>query len=140
VKVGNEIGWRLDLVRNGADWQAEQVLVAKAEFFELIAKTELSDIALSVYFYLDKLTSQQYYESWLAESGFALNELVTCLIIDVEVSQGLNQSPHMQLWYKGCSQLIKEHTKTLQSAPQDSPFWLQKHQKTAHDSLLAICF
>jgi hypothetical protein len=103
-----------------------------------MAKTELSTIPVNVYLYIDRRTSQQYYESWLEESGIALNELVTCLIIELKLSEVGTEPEYLERWFKGCSQLIDEHTKQLNSAQDECPAWLLQHQQSQHDSILAI--
>ena len=140
MKAENVIGWRLDLVRNCAEWKGSQVLVAKAEFFELIAKTELSAIPVSVYLYMDRHTSKKYYENWLEESGIALNELVTCLIIDIEYSEIENKTEYFDRWYDGCRRFINEKTKDLNSSQDECPIWLAQHQQNQYDSILPIYF
>jgi hypothetical protein len=140
VKAENIIGWRLDLVRNCVEWQGSQVLVAKAEFFELIAKTELSTIPVNVYLYLDSHTANKYYESWLEESGLALNELVTCLRIEINHSDISDEKEYLERWYKCCCKFIDEQTKKLDSTADKCPIWLLHHQHSQYDSILPIYF
>ena len=138
MNTENVIGWRLDLVRNSAEWKGSQVLVAKAEFFELIAKTELSTPPVNVFLYIDRHTSQKYYECWLEESGLALNELVTCLIIEVEGPAFTNKSDYLNRWYNVCCKFIEEQIKNINSAQDETPSWLAQHQQTQYDSVLPI--
>jgi hypothetical protein len=138
VKTEKIVGWRLDLVRNSAEWKGSQVLVAKAEFFELIAKTELSKIPVSVYLYMDGHTSFKYYENWLEESGLALNELVTCLRIEIDLSEISDKKEYLERWFKCCSKFIGEQTKCLNSAQGETPTWLMQHQHSQYDSILPI--
>ena len=140
MEAENGIGWRLDLVRNSAEWRGGQVLVAKAEFFELIAKTELSAIPVSIFLYMDSHTADKYYERWLKESGLALNEFVTCLRIEIDCTHINNKTEYLNRWYEGCCKYINEQTKDLNSAPDERPIWLAQHQQSQYDSILPIYF
>ena len=139
MKVENGIGWRLDLVRNCAQWQSSQVVGAKAEFIDLIAKTEFSGVPLSVHLYLDRHTSIKYYEPWLAESGLVLNELITCSMIDLEGAE-IDSKKYLMHWYRSCSQFIRLQTRHLQAGQSEIPMYLIQYQHTAHDSILPIYF
>jgi hypothetical protein len=140
VKVENVIGWRLDLVRNSAEWKGSQVLVAKAEFFELIAKSELSNIPVSVYLYLDLYTFRKYYEVWLEESGLTLNELVTCLMIEIDCAGVTDKKEYLNTWYENCSKFINVQTQNVNSADDESPTWLAQHQQTQYDLIMPIYY
>jgi hypothetical protein len=137
VTVENIIGWRLDLLRNGAQWQGSQVESAKAEFMELIARTESSEIALSVDLYLDRHTSQKYYANWLAGSGLVLSELIRCSVIDLEGVE-IDSKTHLDHWYKRCAQLISVQTRHLKAAQREIPMSLAKYQHSSYDSILPI--
>ncbi len=140
MKVENVIGWRLDLLRNCAEWQSSQVVVAKAEFIELITKTELFVIPVSVYLYLDRQTSKKYYEHWLEESGLSLNELISCSIIELEHADFGSEKEYLRQWYKSCSQFISAQTKHLNTTQDENPAWFTQHQQTQYDSILPIYF
>lgn len=89
---------------------------------------------------MDRHTFKKYYESWLEESGIALNELVTCLIIDIQYSEIENKTEYLNRWYDGCRRIINEKTKDLNSAQDECPFWLAQHQQNQYDSILPIYF
>ena len=139
MKVENGIGWRLDLVRNCTHWQSSQIVAAKAEFIDLIAKTEFSAIPISVHLYLDRHTSQKYYENWLAGSGLVLNELITCSMIDIEGAE-TDSKKYLEYWYKSCSQFIRMQTRHLKAGQSEIPMCLMQYQHTANDSILPIYF
>lgn len=153
-----QYGWRLDLYRNKLEWRGNQFLVAKSEFYELLAKTNqaLAPVHVNVYADMDTFLT---YERWLNDAGLTFNESFKFCVVHiqkeryVEIAWKETQDGEYTLFTEkellrtkeyltdlmmSCERCINENQKNIRLVEDEVPDWLECHQKYKIDSIKLI--
>ncbi|MEQ3645335.1 hypothetical protein [Alteromonas sp.] len=151
-------GWRLDLYRNRLEWRGNQFLVAKSEFYELLAKTNhaLSPVHVNVYADLDTCL---IYERWLNDAGLISSESFKFFVVHIqkekyfelalketqdgeytlfEEKEVLKTQEYLTDLMTACRRCISENQKGISFVKNEIPDWLECHQKYKIDSIKLI--
>ncbi len=158
------VGWRLDLVCHHLLWKGSQFLAAKAEFFALLAKTLSVSPPVTVRIYTDIWTYDRHYRKWLEEEGITkpfANDGLSFLIVRGEsfdspqalkkleeilseeqasdFFQEIMKKDYFDSFLVNVNSAMSEQIDTqTELYPDKPPEWLDMHQQSMDDSILAI--